>query len=43
MTISINAAFDSGNIVEEAPPEKLFSDPENERTRTFLRAVLERG
>ncbi|OKH69261.1 amino acid ABC transporter ATP-binding protein [Mycobacterium sp. SWH-M3] len=35
--------FDSGNIVEEAPPEKLFSDPENERTRTFLRAVLERG
>ncbi|MGV0742485.1 ectoine/hydroxyectoine ABC transporter ATP-binding protein EhuA [Mycolicibacterium sp. XJ870] len=35
--------FDNGKIVEDAPPEKLFTDPENERTRTFLRAVLERG
>ena len=35
--------FDHGQIVEDAPPDKLFSDPDNERTRTFLRAVLERG
>ncbi|MFN3007505.1 ectoine/hydroxyectoine ABC transporter ATP-binding protein EhuA [Mycolicibacterium wolinskyi] len=35
--------FDGGRIVEDAPPEKLFTEPEHERTRTFLRAVLERG
>jgi polar amino acid transport system ATP-binding protein len=33
--------FDSGQIVEEGPPDKIFSEPENERTQTFLRAVLE--
>jgi polar amino acid transport system ATP-binding protein len=35
--------FDQGRIVEEAPPEKLFSDPEQPRTREFLRAVLDRA
>ncbi|MCV7289490.1 ectoine/hydroxyectoine ABC transporter ATP-binding protein EhuA [Mycolicibacterium wolinskyi] len=35
--------FDGGRIVEDAPPDKLFTSPEHERTRTFLRAVLERG
>ncbi|KWX24890.1 amino acid ABC transporter ATP-binding protein [Mycolicibacterium wolinskyi] len=35
--------FDGGRIVEDAPPDKLFTAPEHERTRTFLRAVLERG
>ncbi|GAB3441534.1 ectoine/hydroxyectoine ABC transporter ATP-binding protein EhuA [Actinophytocola sediminis] len=35
--------FDNGQIVEDAAPDKLFSEPDNERTRTFLRAVLERG
>ena len=35
--------FDAGQIVEEAPPEKLFSEPEQQRTRDFLRAVLERA
>lgn len=35
--------FDGGRIVEDAQPEKLFTEPEHERTRTFLRAVLERG
>lgn len=35
--------FDGGRIVEDAPPDKLFTEPEHERTRTFLRAVLERG
>jgi polar amino acid transport system ATP-binding protein len=35
--------FDSGHIVEDAPPDKLFSEPDHERTREFLSAVLERG
>jgi polar amino acid transport system ATP-binding protein len=35
--------FDSGQIVEDAPPDKLFSEPDHERTRAFLSAVLERG
>jgi polar amino acid transport system ATP-binding protein len=34
--------FDHGRIIEDAPPDKLFTEPDNERTRTFLRAVLER-
>ena len=33
--------FDNGVIVEDGPPEKIFNDPDHERTRTFLRAVLE--
>ena len=32
--------FDQGSIVEEGPPEKIFSDPAHQRTRDFLRAVL---
>ncbi|GGW36184.1 L-cystine ABC transporter ATP-binding protein YecC [Streptomyces lucensis JCM 4490] len=32
--------FDSGRVIEAAPPEKIFSDPERERTREFLSAVL---
>ncbi|MDY6996803.1 MAG: ectoine/hydroxyectoine ABC transporter ATP-binding protein EhuA [Actinomycetota bacterium] len=35
--------FDAGRVIEDAAPDKLFSDPDHERTRTFLRAVLERG
>jgi polar amino acid transport system ATP-binding protein len=34
--------FDAGQIVEQAPPETLFSAPEHQRTRDFLHAVLER-
>jgi polar amino acid transport system ATP-binding protein len=34
--------FDGGQIVEDAPPAKLFNDPDHERTRRFLSAVLER-
>jgi polar amino acid transport system ATP-binding protein len=30
-----------GRICEQGPPAKLFGSPENERTRQFLRAVLE--
>ncbi|MFE7810992.1 ectoine/hydroxyectoine ABC transporter ATP-binding protein EhuA [Streptomyces sp. NPDC057433] len=32
--------FDQGRIIESAPPEKLFSEPEHDRTREFLSAVL---
>jgi polar amino acid transport system ATP-binding protein len=33
--------FDGGHIIEDAPPDKLFSEPDHERTRLFLKAVLE--
>ncbi|QNP63462.1 amino acid ABC transporter ATP-binding protein [Streptomyces genisteinicus] len=32
--------FDSGKVIESGPPEKIFSDPEQARTREFLGAVL---
>ncbi|MEU0675759.1 ectoine/hydroxyectoine ABC transporter ATP-binding protein EhuA [Streptomyces sp. NPDC006172] len=32
--------FDSGRVIESGPPEKIFSSPEQERTREFLGAVL---
>ncbi len=35
--------FDGGRVVEEAPPEELFSDPKEERTKQFLHAVLDRA
>jgi polar amino acid transport system ATP-binding protein len=35
--------FYEGNIAEEGPPDQLFEDPQNERTRQFLSAVLEAG
>ncbi|MCV7152659.1 ectoine/hydroxyectoine ABC transporter ATP-binding protein EhuA [Mycolicibacterium pyrenivorans] len=33
--------FDNGVIIEDGPPAKIFNEPEHERTRTFLKAVLE--
>jgi len=33
----------NGRILEEAPPNKLFSDPENPRTRQFLQRIIEAG
>ncbi len=33
--------FDKGKVVEEGPPERIFSDPQEQRTQDFLRAVLE--
>ncbi|MFD1981506.1 amino acid ABC transporter ATP-binding protein [Mesorhizobium newzealandense] len=33
--------MDSGEIVEEAPPETFFTTPRNERTRQFLSQVLD--
>jgi polar amino acid transport system ATP-binding protein len=35
--------LDAGRILEEAPPDKLFSDPENPRTRQFLQRIIEAG
>ncbi|NLU66502.1 ectoine/hydroxyectoine ABC transporter ATP-binding protein EhuA [Streptomyces sp. HNM0574] len=32
--------FDGGKVIESGAPEKLFNDPEHERTREFLGAVL---
>jgi polar amino acid transport system ATP-binding protein len=33
--------FDSGQIVEQGPPEKIFGACEHDRTRRFLHAVIE--
>ena len=33
--------FDSGVIVEDGPPEKIFGDPDHNRTKRFLKAVIE--
>jgi polar amino acid transport system ATP-binding protein len=33
--------MDQGNIIEENPPEVIFTQPEESRTREFLRAILE--
>jgi polar amino acid transport system ATP-binding protein len=35
--------LDGGRIIEEAPPEKLFADPESPRTRQFLQRIIEAG
>jgi polar amino acid transport system ATP-binding protein len=32
-----------GTIVEDAPPSVLFTDPKDERTRRFLRRIVEAG
>jgi polar amino acid transport system ATP-binding protein len=32
--------FDGGRVIEDAPPEKIFSDPDHRRTQDFLQAVL---
>lgn len=34
--------MDEGVIIEEGSPEQLFSNPKNERTKSFLRSILER-
>lgn len=34
--------FDHGKIIEAGPPELIFTNPAHERTRGFLKAVLER-
>jgi len=33
--------FDHGQVVEQGPPDQIFSNPSHERTRSFLHAVLD--
>ena len=35
--------LEGGQIVEDAPPAELFSDPKDERTRRFLRRIVDAG
>jgi polar amino acid transport system ATP-binding protein len=35
--------LDAGVICEEGPPDQIFGDPRNERTRTFLKRIIEAG
>jgi ABC-type polar amino acid transport system ATPase subunit len=34
--------MDHGQIVEEAAPDQLFTNPQSDRTRAFLRDILDR-
>jgi polar amino acid transport system ATP-binding protein len=34
--------MDAGQIIETGPPEQVFSNPQNLRTRSFLQAVISR-
>ena len=33
--------FYEGKIFEQGPPEQIFDNPQNERTKQFLNAVLD--
>jgi polar amino acid transport system ATP-binding protein len=35
--------FDAGQVIEDAPPAKLFTEPSHQRTKDFLHAVIDRG
>src|SRR5436190_22823455 len=35
--------LDAGVILEEGPPEQIFTAPQQERTRTFLARIIEAG
>jgi polar amino acid transport system ATP-binding protein len=35
--------LDHGRIREEGPPEQIFTEPREERTREFLARVIEAG
>ena len=35
--------LDAGRILEQAPPDRLFSEPEQQRTRQFLQRIVEAG
>jgi polar amino acid transport system ATP-binding protein len=35
--------LDRGVICEEGPPEQIFGDPHNERTRSFLKRIIDAG
>ncbi|MCA1709790.1 MAG: L-cystine ABC transporter ATP-binding protein YecC, partial [Actinobacteria bacterium] len=35
--------LDHGKVIEEGEPEKIFTNPDHQRTRGFLHAILNRG
>jgi polar amino acid transport system ATP-binding protein len=35
--------LDGGRILEEGPPDRMFSDPANERTKRFLDRIIAAG
>jgi len=35
--------LDAGVILEEAPPEQIFTSPREERTQRFLQSIIEAG
>jgi polar amino acid transport system ATP-binding protein len=35
--------FDGGRIVEEGPPDQIFTEPKEERTQSFLKKILAAG
>jgi polar amino acid transport system ATP-binding protein len=35
--------FDGGRIVEEGPPDQIFTNPQEERTKAFLRKIVAAG
>lgn len=35
--------FDGGRIVEQGPPNQIFKNPQEERTRTFLKKIIAAG
>ena len=35
--------MDQGSIVEQGPPSRMFTNPEQERTRAFLRKLADRS
>jgi polar amino acid transport system ATP-binding protein len=35
--------LDEGTIVEEGPPERMFTEPSNPRTQQFLQRIIEAG
>jgi polar amino acid transport system ATP-binding protein len=35
--------LDAGTIIEQGPPARLLSDPEEPRTRQFLQRIIEAG
>jgi len=37
------AFLDEGRIAEEGPPDRIFTDPANPRTRQFLDRIIEAG
>jgi polar amino acid transport system ATP-binding protein len=37
------AFLDGGRMVEKGPPEQMFTDPQQEQTRTFLKRILASG